>query len=41
MKPAVAVRPPGHRRVPRQRIGVKKIEGRICNKTFKIKTLLT
>ena len=39
-KPAAAVRPPGQRRVPRQRIGVKNIEGRIRNRTFKINRLL-
>ena len=39
-KPAAAVRPPGQRKVPRQRIGVKNIEGRIRNRTFKIKRLL-
>ena len=39
-KPAATVRPPGQRRVPRQRIGVKNIDGRIRNRTFKIKRLL-
>ena len=39
-KPSAAVRPPGQRRVPRQRIGVKNIEERIRNRTFKIKRLL-
>ena len=39
-KPAAAVRPSGQRRVPRQRIRVKNIEGRIRNRTFKIKSLL-
>ena len=41
MKPAAAaLRPPGQRRIPRHRIGVKNIEGRIRNRTFKIKKLL-
>ena len=40
VKPAAAVRPPGQRRIPRHRIGVKNIEGRIRNRTFKIKKLL-
>ena len=39
-KPEAAVRPPGQRRVPIQRTGVKNIEGRINNRTFKIKRLL-
>ena len=39
-KRAAAVRPPGQRKVPRQRIGVKNIEGRIRNRTFKINRLL-
>ena len=37
VKPAAAVRPPGQRRGPRQRIGVKNIEGRIRNRSFKVK----
>ena len=37
-KPAAAVRTPVARR--RQRIGVKNIEGRFCNRTFKIQRLL-
>ena len=40
-KPAAAVKSPGQRRVPRQRIGVKNIERTIRNRTFKIKRLLT
>ena len=39
-KPAAAVRPSGQRRVPRQRIRVNNIKGRIRNRTFKIKSLL-
>ena len=39
-KPSAAVRPPGQRRVPRQRSGVKNNEERIRNRTFKIKRLL-
>ena len=39
-KPAAAVRTPGQRRVPRHRTRVKNIEGRIRNRTFKIKRLL-
>ena len=39
-KRAAVVRPPGQRKVPRQRIGVKNIEGRIRNRNFKIKRLL-
>ena len=35
-----AVRSPGQRRILRQRIRVKNIEGRIRNRTFKIKKLL-
>ena len=34
------VRSPGQRRILRQRIRVKNIEGRIRNRTFKIKKLL-
>ena len=39
-KRAAGVRPSGQRKVPRQRIGVKNIEGRIRNRTFQIKRLL-
>ena len=37
VKPVAVIRPPGQRRVPGQRIGVENIEGRIHNRTFKIK----
>ena len=40
VKPAAAVRPPRQRRLPRQQTAVKNTEGRIHNRTFKIKRLL-
>ena len=40
VKPVALIRPPGQRRVPGQRIGVENIEGRIHNRTFKIKKML-
>ena len=40
MNPEAAVRPPRQRRVPRQRTAVENTEGRIRNRTFKIKRLL-
>ena len=40
VKPVAVIRPPGQRRVPGQQIGVENIEGRIHNRTFKIKKML-